>query len=476
MEVWQPRFTFHGFRYVELTGLPGKPDKDTVTGVVIGSDTPRGGHFECSDPRINQLQSNIQWGQRGNFLSIPTDCPQRDERLGWMGDAHVFMRTAAYNADIAAFFTKWLVDVDDAQYDDGAVQQLLSAHQGGKIGRRARLGRRRCDLPLDDVSDLWRSAHLGTPSARDDALGGVVPHAQHRPDPRQGSRPRLRRLALHRRQHAEGCDRHRVFRLFHQPPGEVVRGGRQPSSKRRNTGDSSTTFARPSIAAMWPRMARFMATRSAAMRWRLKFDLLPEAMRPEAARRLEAGIQANGGRLNTGFVGVSYLLPVLSKAEKIDTAYRLLMQDAFPSWLFSVKNGATTIWERWDGWTPEKGFQDPNMNSFNHYALGSCGEWLYGGVAGIDLDPDKPAFRHIIIHPHIGGGLTSASASVQSIRGPIAVAWDVAEQARGSRPHPSRHHPGQHHGDRLHSGQGCGVDHRGRRARGPAPPACIRCK
>ena len=154
------------------------------------------------------------------------------------------------------------------------------------------------------------------------------------------------------------------------------------------------------------------------------------AARGPAARAAAPGRrhQGQGGQLTTGFVGVSYLLPVLTEAGKVDTAYRLLMQDTFPSWLFSVKHGATTIWERWDGWTPEKGFQDPGMNSFNHYSLGSCGEWLYGSVAGIDLDPERPAFRHIIIHPRIGGGLTSAKASVQSIRGPIAVAWDVAEQ------------------------------------------------
>ena len=126
-------------------------------------------------------------------------------------------------------------------------------------------------------------------------------------------------------------------------------------------------------------------------------------------------------------MGVSYLLPVLTNAGKVDTAFKLLMQDAFPSWLFSVKHGATTIWERWDGWTPDKGFQDPGMNSFNHYSLGSCGEWLFGSVAGIGIDPDKPGFRHIIIHPHVGGGLTSASADLASIRGRIVSAWTVKD-------------------------------------------------
>ena len=161
----------------------------------------------------------------------------------------------------------------------------------------------------------------------------------------------------------------------------------------------------------------------------LKFDLLPEELRPKAAQYLEDDIKAKGWHLSTGFVGVSYLLPVLTQAGKVDTAYRLLMQDTFPSWLFSVKHGATTIWERWDGWTPERGFQDPGMNSFNHYSLGSCGQWLFDSAAGIGLDPEKPGFRHIIIHPRVGGGLTSASASLRSMPGLIASSWAVKDGA-----------------------------------------------
>jgi alpha-L-rhamnosidase len=159
----------------------------------------------------------------------------------------------------------------------------------------------------------------------------------------------------------------------------------------------------------------------------LKFNLLPDDLRPKAAQYLEDDIRSKGGHLSTGFVGVSYLLPVLTHAGKIDTAYRLLMQDTFPSWLFSVKHGATTIWERWDGWTPEKGFQDPGMNSFNHYALGSCGQWLFDSAAGIGLDPDQPGYKHIIIHPRVGGGLTYAKASLRSIRGLIVSSWTLKD-------------------------------------------------
>jgi alpha-L-rhamnosidase len=157
----------------------------------------------------------------------------------------------------------------------------------------------------------------------------------------------------------------------------------------------------------------------------LKFELLPEELRAKAARYLVDDIRSKDWHLSTGFLGVGYLLPMLTQTGNLDAAYRLLMQDTFPSWLFSVKNGATTIWERWDGWTPEKGFQDPGMNSFNHYSLGSCGEWLFDTVAGIGLNPEQPGFRHIIIRPRIGGGLTWVKARYQSIRGPIVSEWSV---------------------------------------------------
>ena len=155
----------------------------------------------------------------------------------------------------------------------------------------------------------------------------------------------------------------------------------------------------------------------------LKFDLLPENLRPVAAQYLEDDIKAKGTHLSTGFVGVSYLLPVLTRSNKVDTAYALLMQDTFPSWLFSVKHGATTIWERWDGWTPEKGFQDPGMNSFNHYSLGSCGEWLFDSAAGIGMDPVEPGYKHIVVHPRVEGPLTWVNAHHDCLYGRIESDW-----------------------------------------------------
>ncbi len=260
VEIYQPHFTFHGFRYVELTGLAAKPALDAVTGIVIASDTPRAGEFACSDPRINQLYSNICWGQRGNYLSIPTDCPQRDERLGWMGDAQVFVRTATYNADVAAFFTKWLVDVDDAQRDGAFTDVSPGTGCGEGTPAWADAG---VICPWT-IYQVYGDTRLLEPAlSGDGALDRMVPRPQHRPDPRQGPRRRLRRLAVHRRRHAQGPDRHRLLRLFHTAwSRRRPRRWARPTT-RRNTSSSSRTSRRRSTRSTSPPTGGSRATPSA---------------------------------------------------------------------------------------------------------------------------------------------------------------------------------------------------------------------
>ena len=419
VEIWQPRFTFHGFRYVELTGLPTKPGMDAVTGIVINSDTPRSGQFACSDPRINQLQSNIQWGQRGNYLSVPTDCPQRDERMGWMGDAEVFVRTATCNADVAAFFTKWMVDVDDAQTLDGAYSDISPSYGGGGTPAWADAGvicpwtiyladgdKRLLERHLPAMTKWveWcrvHSTNLIRDKDRNGDYGDWLSIGADTPKDLIGTAYfaySTHLLAKAYRAVGNTAETAKYDQLF-----EEIRAAfntRYVKEDGRITGNTQCCYV--------------MA---------LKFELLPEPLRAKAAQYLENDIKAKGNHLSTGFVGVSYLLPVLTRAGKTDTAYGLLMQDSFPSWLFSVKHGATTIWERWDGWTPEKGFQDPGMNSFNHYSLGSCGEWLFDTAAGIDLDPAQPAYKHIIIHPRVDGPLTWVTAHHDCLYGRIVSDW-----------------------------------------------------
>ena len=424
VEVWQPRFTFHGFRYVELTGLTSKPPLDAVTGVVLGSDTPSVGSFDSSDPRINQLWSNIRWGQRGNFLSVPTDCPQRDERLGWMGDAQVFIGTAVYNADVSAFFNKWLVDVDDEQTADGQYTNTSPE-----------------PVPSEHGSPAWADAGVICPWTIYRTYGDRRELARHLPN--------MERWVDSCKLHSDGLirDRDRGSDF-----GDWLSIGADTSKELLGTA----YFAH--VTDLVARSARVLKNRDAAKYTELfkqikdafnakyvtpdgrvagdtqtgyalalAFELLPEDLRRAAAEHLAENVRSKGNHLSTGFVGVSYLLPALANRGHLDAAYDLLMQDTFPSWLFSVKHGATTIWERWDGWTPDKGFQDPGMNSFNHYSLGSCGQWLYEGVAGIQQPADGAGFDRVVIRPHPGGGLTQAAAEYESIRGKIRSAWKLAD-------------------------------------------------
>jgi alpha-L-rhamnosidase len=425
VEAWEPRFTFHGFRYVEVTGWPGTPTRGAITGRVVHSDTPPAGTFACSDAMVNQLQRNILWGQRGNFLSIPTDCPQRDERLGWMGDAQIFVRTATCNMDVAAFFEKWMQDVMDAQSAAGGFPDI-APHPAGmsfvrntgapawgdagvivpwtiflvygdaEILRRCYPAMARWMKYLDDAnpSGLWehqRGNDYGDWLSIDaDTPKEVLATAYFAYD--ASLMARIARV-LGRDEDAAGYEV-----LF-----EKVRAtfnAHFVSDNGRIHGDTQTCY----VLA-------------------LRFGLLPEGLRPRAARHLVDDIAAKGGHLSTGFVGVGYLCPVLTESGYNDVAYRLLLNDTFPSWGYSIRQGATTIWERWDGWTEGKGFQDPGMNSFNHYSLGSVGEWLHRYVAGIDTDPDTPGFAHVRIHPRPGPGLTHARAEYDSVRGKIVSGW-----------------------------------------------------
>ncbi len=418
VEIWQPRFTFHGFRYAEISGLAGKPGKDAVTGIVITSDTTRTGEFACSDPRINQLQSNIQWGQRGNYISIPTDCPQRDERLGWMGDAQVFIRTATYNADVAAFFTKWLVDVDDGQTAAGSFADVNPNTMGAN------------SVPA------WGDAGVICPWTIYEVYGDKRILERHLPAMTKW----VDYLHLHSQDLIRVKDRGNDYGDWlsqHADTPKDLIGTAYFAYSTHLLAKSYRAVGNEEQAAKYDKLfqdikaafiqhyvaedGRIKGNTQCVYAMALKFELLPDSLRAKAADYLEEDIKAKGGHLSTGFVGVSYLLPVLTQAGKADTAYGLLLQDTFPSWLFSVKHGATTIWERWDGWTPEKGFQDPGMNSFNHYSLGSCGEYLFGGIGGIRLA--SPGFKNIRIEPIIRDGLTWAKTSFDSIHGKIATQW-----------------------------------------------------
>ncbi len=435
-EVYEPTFTFHGFRYVELAGYPGEPPLDAVTGVVLASATPETGSFRCSHELVNRLQENIRWGQRSNFLEVPTDCPQRDERLGWMGDAQIFVRTACFNADVAAFFTKWMNDVTDAQSPQGAfpdIAPLIDVKQGIH--------------PNMDFS-------AGDPAWGD--AGVIVPWTIHswfgdRRILETNLEAMKRWVAYIHEANPDLLWRERTgygygdwVSIDEQTPLEVVSTAFFAHSTDL-VARSARVLGRAAEAEEHARLherireafitafvddhGRVHGDTQTAYILALRFGLLPDERREEAVSHLVARLRDRGWRLATGFVGVAHLLPVLTDAGRVDVAYRLLEQQGCPSWLYPVLNGATTIWERWDAWTHEHGFHESSMNSFNHYAFGSVGEWLYAVVGGIELDPDRPGYEHVVIRPRPGGSITWAETAYTSIRGPISCAWRRSSDA-----------------------------------------------
>ena len=434
-QVFEPRFTFHGFRYVEVHGYPGTPPRDLLTAVVIHSDLPVTGAFRCSDPLINQLQRNIVWGQKGNFVDVPTDCPQRDERLGWTGDAQVFAPTAAFNMDVAAFFTKWQQDLADAQHESGRIPPIAPDTRFGH----------------EDGGPAWADALVIVPWTLYQRYGDARLLARHYPSMQAWMAYLAETSPGHIRAHPDGGPR--------QGYGDWLAldgsGGTEGATPKDLIGSAFYAHS----ARLMARIAAALGKKMDAKRYAglfetirrvfihrfvtadglligqtqtacalaLRFGLLPTQARPGIVAALARDIATRGNHLSTGFVGTPHLPFALSENGRADIAYALLNQRAWPSWLYSVTQGATTIWERWDGWTQDKGFQTPDMNSFNHYAYGAIGAWLYAVVAGIDVDETQPGFKRIMFRPQPGGGITQVEAALDGPYGRIESAW----RARG---------------------------------------------
>jgi alpha-L-rhamnosidase len=437
--TYEPHFTFHGFRYVAVEGYPGELTKDDLEGVVLHSDMGPTGHFESSSPLVNQLQHNIVWGQKGNFLDVPTDCPQRDERLGWTGDAQVFAETATFNMGVAGFFTKWLRDLAADQYESGSipwvVPDVLEEANGDKRGGAAgwadagvivpwvlyrrygdtRILRRQYDSMSDWVAFAREQARKGGNTYVWNTgwhFGDWLAYSTDRPDYPGATTSKdlvatayfarsAHLMAKSARVLGKKEDAERYERLF-----EHIRRAFQQefvTPRGRATSDTQTAY----VLA-------------------LAFDLLPEAQRDKAVRRLADDVR--GFHLTTGFLGTPDLTHVLTRHGETDLAYDLLMRTDYPSWLYPVTKGATTMWERWDGIKPDGSFQDPSMNSFNHYAYGAVGDWLYGTVAG--LQPAAPGYERIRIAPRPGDTLTRARAFYESIRGRIGSSWQRTDGER----------------------------------------------
>ncbi len=424
-ETWQPRFTFHGFQYVEVTGYPGRPGRDAITGIELTSDTPVVGSFECSDEMANMLYHNICQTQRANFIEVPTDCPQRDERLGWMGDAQTYVRTATYNSDVAAFFTKWLVDVEDAQLPNGAftdVSPRIVAEGGGTAawGDAGVI----CPWTLYQVYGDTRvlSEHYDAMTKWIDYCKGTT-KGLLRPAAGYGDW-----LSIH-----ADTPKDVLATAYFAYSTNLVAQAAEVLGKQADARKYRQLFAEIKKAfndAYVTADGHIKGNTQTVYVLALAFDLLPTEKREQVTQYLVNDIRSRNWHLSTGFVGTKDLMTTLTRFGRTDVAYNLFHNDTFPSWGFSIRHGATSIWERWDGWTPEKGFQDPGMNSFAHYSFGAVGEWMFKTIAGIDTS--GPGYEHIVIRPCPDGRLSWAKASYDSIRGRIATAWKIEHRRQNA--------------------------------------------
>ena len=415
----EPHFTFHGFRYAEVTGHPGDLTIDDIVGVVCGSDLEEVGAFACSNAAVNQLHANIVWGARGNFFDVPTDCPQRDERMGWTGDAQVFAPTATRLFDTAGFFTKWLRDLRDGQRADGSFPDVAPVVVLGSEG-----------------SAGWADAGVIVPwvmwerYADRDVLAECYTSMRAWVDYVHRANPALLWTA------ARGYDNGDWLSIGADTDKTLIATACFARSARLTA--RAAEVVRPTEAAELHELAdgirdafcgafllpdgRLRHESQTAYALALRFGLVPADLAANAAARLLADVRERGTHLTTGFLGVAELLPALTEAGHHDAAYGLLLQDTFPSWLYAVQAGATTIWERWDGWTEESGYGDPAMNSYNHYALGSVGEWLYWTVAGIGYS--APGGRRLALAPVPHAALDWAGATLESPFGRVRSHWE----------------------------------------------------
>ncbi|MGN1368939.1 MAG: family 78 glycoside hydrolase catalytic domain [Aristaeellaceae bacterium] len=437
-ETYQENFSFQGFRYAKLEAWPGEIHAEDFTGCVVHSRMEKTGQFACSNPLLNQLQSNIDWSLRDNFLDIPTDCPQRDERMGWTGDAQIFCRTACFLRGAYPFFSKWLKDVAFDQTEEGGVPHIVPN-----------------SLQFHHISDwlLGQGTHSAAAWADVAVLNPWTLYLTY------GDKRILREQFDSMRKWIDFMRTHSVDHIWNyklQFGDWVALDAEEGSYFGATPNDLTCTAYYAHSTAIFVNICRVLGKDELAAEYQqlyeqiaakfrqtfldengvmtvqtqtahivaLYFGLIPEEGRAGTVAGLKRLLDKENGHLVTGFVGTPYFCHALSQNGCKDEAYNLLLKEDFPSWLYQVKTGATTVWEHWDGLKPDGTMWSPDMNSFNHYAYGAIGEWLYRVVAGIEIDEAAPGYKHAIIAPMTGGGLTYVQSSYDSLYGDVAVRWE----------------------------------------------------
>lgn len=418
--IYKSALTFFGFRYIRLENWPDEIKKENFTAVVVHSDIRRTGYFECSDEAVNRLFKNIIWGQKGNFLDVPTDCPQRNERLGWTGDAQVFVRTASLNFDVERFFKKWLRDLAADQGRDGCVPHVVpnifddmggsSAWSDAAVicpweiyrtyGDKAVLEEQFDSMKawIDWMRERSENGKRSGGFHFGDWLGLDSPEGSYK-----GSTPDDLIATAYYKYSTE---------LFIKAAHAL---GRDVAEYENIPAEAAKAFRRE-----YMENGRVKNATQAGCVLALCFDITDD--RAATATQLNELVK-RAGHLETGFVGTPYLLHALSDNGYAETAYDLLLRREYPSWLYPISKGATTVWEHWDGIKPDGTMWSTDMNSFNHYAYGAVADWMYGAAAGINSDPDRPGFEHIIFRPVTDRRLDFVKASIDTRRGTVASEW-----------------------------------------------------
>lgn len=429
--TYMPKFTFHGFRFVELSGFDTskEPSKDWVTGMVQYSDFDDNGTFTSSHEKLNQLQSNIVWGLRGNFLDIPTDCPQRNERLGWTGDAQVFGPTSMFNADVYKFWASWLQSVREAQLEDGAIPWTVPDASGKKIassgwGDVGTIIPWKIYMQTGDVGFLednfemmkqWVGYHQKKSKNYISDMMSFSDWLQ--PYPESGN-------------NRGDTSRNLIGTAFFAHSAKLTAKAAEVLGKEAdqviydalyktvaNAFDNKYFDKSGKVKGVTETQTSYLLA--------LAFDLLPENKIENAQRNLLRKLKDADNHLRTGFLGTPLLSQVLDDMGEIDLMYQLLFNETYPSWFYSINQGASTIWERWNSYSKTEGFNPQKMNSLNHYAYGAIGQWMYERVAGIA--PLTPGYKTIQIAPQVRQPLTSASGSLRTPYGKVSSSWEIVK-------------------------------------------------
>ncbi|MGE7889230.1 family 78 glycoside hydrolase catalytic domain [Bacillus cereus] len=436
-EKFDPHFTYQGFRYVKISGLTQPPQIADFEGIVLHTDMEKATEFETSNPLINQLHHNVEWSQRGNFFDVPTDCPQRDDRLGWTGDAQMFIGTATQIMNVQSFFKKWLQDLSLDQNVNGAVPLVIP----DAFGKRA-------DFDLD-TSGGWGDAaiicpwvhylHYGDVSILKEQYDSMKKYIDYIRS--QGENEYLWDTGYHLGDwlaldtkpnvYEGGTDKHFIATAFYAYSTSLVQKiaeilGEKTDAKfyKELHGNIVQAFQNEFVTPN----GRLISNTQTAHILVLLFELVNDNRKEKVFNRLIGLLKENKNHLTTGFIGTPYLNLILSKFQRHDLACKLLFHEDYPSWLYQVKKGATTIWEHWDGVKEDGTLWNDNMNSYNHYAYGSVVEWIYRYIIGLEVDETKPAYKHFYVRPHFDSNLEWIKVKRETTYGEIKIEWRVEKE------------------------------------------------